>query len=350
MNPVLPDEAADFGRSAGRALAGLGGTEAARRAEGDPTERSRRVSAVLEDLGVGEIDPRSDLESAAGAAELCRAAGRVALPYPVVGVLLRRRAGADAGLPFGLVAGGPTGRGGGGGGGGDSRDPRTVGRLDHGDLFPLWRVATVSGRAGPVAPSGRPLGTKLGPFVTDMEAAGSGGLEGTADGLSDADESDAEDARFHLSLTAWLLLGAVERALELAVDHVTTRVQFGQALSGFQAVQFQLADAAVGVEGLREICHFTLWRLFHDPAGSLPDALALRLHALDSARSVLRTAQQLHGAAGLCDEYDISILYRHLQPALRLPFGAERSAQELFDAVARDSFDSLFPQGGRPGR
>ena len=41
------------------------------------------------------------------------------------------------------------------------------------------------------------------------------------------------------------------------------------------------------------------------------DALALRVHAIDVARAVLRTCQQLHGAAGVCDEYDISVLTRH---------------------------------------
>ena len=54
--------------------------------------------------------------------------------------------------------------------------------------------------------------------------------------------------------------------------------------------------------------------------------LALRLHTLDVARPVLRTAQQLHGAAGVCDEYDVSVLTRTVQPALRLPCSAERTA------------------------
>ncbi|MHB1446340.1 MAG: acyl-CoA dehydrogenase family protein, partial [Acidimicrobiales bacterium] len=146
-------------------------------------------------------------------------------------------------------------------------------------------------------------------------------------------------------------LGGLESALELAVEHVTARVQFGQPISGFQAVQFQLADCAVGVDGLREAARFTLWRLLADPDRAITDALALRLQAVETARAVLRTTQQLHGASGLCDEYDISILCRHLQPALRLPFGADRAAEALFDSVERHGFESLFPHGGGgPGR
>src|SRR6185436_15699902 len=111
------------------------------------------------------------------------------------------------------------------------------------------------------------------------------------------------------------------------------------------AVQFQLADCAVAIAGLRELTHFTLWRL--DTAGSaaLADVLALRVHTLDVARAVLRTCQQLHGAAGVCDEYDISVLTRMVQPALRLPWSAERTATELAGAIDRDGFVGLFPHG-----
>ncbi|HZT67843.1 MAG TPA: acyl-CoA dehydrogenase family protein [Acidimicrobiales bacterium] len=311
MNPDLPSEAAEYGAGAARAFASLGGLDAARRAEVDPAERGRSVARALEALGADQLDPRADPDAAAAAGELCRAAGRVMLPYPVVPLLLR-----TGGAPLAVVGEGRL-------------------RVDHGDLFDEWRVATVDGRAQAAKPASSRLATKLGPFVVDLSPGGPQA------------EPAHRDVAFHLTLSAWLVLGVIERAVELAVEHVSGRVQFGQALSSFQAVQFQLADAAVGVEGLRELCRFTLWRLFADPERCQPDALAVRLHALETARTVLRTTQQLHGAAGLCDEYDISILCRHVQPCLRLPFGSERTALELAGAVERMGFDSLFPHGAR---
>ena len=83
------------------------------------------------------------------------------------------------------------------------------------------------------------------------------------------------------------------------------------------------ADAAVAVAGLRELAGFTLWRLRSDPRGARTDVLALRLHMQETARAVLRTCQQLHGAAGVCDEYDVSVIARHVQAALRLPTSVE---------------------------
>lgn len=314
MKLELPEEALEFGSSAEKAFAGLGGVDMARRSEQEPDLRHRVVAGVLDELGIADLEPRNDLDTAVAAGELCRVAGRNSLPYPVVAVLL-----ADAErVPLALTA-----------------DPNRA-RVDHGDLFPEWRVATVDGAARRARSAGASrLGSKLGPFVCDLDIAGP------------AETRPIADVDLHLTLTAWRILGAAERAVELAVEHVRGRRQFGQALAAFQAVQFQLADAAVAVDGLRELCHFTLWRLWSAEAGSAhADALAVRLHAIDAARAVLRTGQQLHGAAGVCDEYDISILTRHVQPDMRLPFGAERTAGELVTAIGRHGFTSLFPHGG----
>lgn len=309
MNPLLPDEAVEFGAAATKAFAALGGVDVARRAEDDPTLRMSEVAPTLDALGVDDLDPRTDADALAAAAVLCEAAGRVALPYPLPAMLLA----GEGRRPFAVV--------------GEGRA-----RVDHGDLAPEWRVATWSGAQWSAVASDRRLTTRLGPFVSDLRLA---------DPLGEA----CDDAKLHLALTAWQVLGTVDRAVELAVEHVTGRVQFGKALSAFQAVQFQLADAAVAVAGLRELASFTLWRLDVARDAALGDVLALRLHALDVARAVLRTCQQLHGASGVCDEYDISVLVRHVQPALRLPSSAARTADALAEEVARGGFEGLFPHG-----
>ncbi len=314
MNPDLPEVATDFGSSARSAFARLGGVDVARRAEAKSDARGE-VPAALAALGIDDLDPTADADAAAAAAALCEAAGRVALPYPLPGALLRD---ADD-LPFAVVA-----------------EPGL--RADHGDLFERWLVTTSDGRTGLAEPRRAPLGSRLGPFVTDLQAVGE---------LETGGEAYTGRAALWLVLGAWVVLGAADRAVELAVEHTTNRIQFGKPLTAFQAVRFQLADAAVAVAGLRELALFTLWRLHDAPSECRPDVLALRVHALDVAAQVLRTSQQLHGAAGVCDDYDISILVRHLQPALRLPHGAEHTAHQLAAAIDRDGFTGLFQHGHR---
>ncbi len=319
MNPALPDEAVAFGAAAARAFSALGEVDAARKAEADPTMRGLAVADRLAALGVDGLDPRRDGDSLSAAACLCEASGRVALPYPVASLVL-----ADGeGRPFAVV-------------------PDGAGRVDHGDLFAEWVVAPLSGPARLATSGQAPMGTRLGPFVTDLRP-GSAVTGRRSVGATDA------DVLLHLALTAFGILGTADQAVALTVEHVRGRVQFGKPIAAFQAVQFQLADAAVAVAGLRELAHFTLWRLATDLESARPDALALRLHAVDVARSVLRTCQQLHGAAGVCDEYDISVLTRMVQPALRLPWSAERTTDHLAAAIREDGFSGLFEHGAVAG-
>lgn len=315
MNPELPAEAVALAESAARAFDALGGVDVARRAEADPTLRTTEVAPVLSRLGVDDLDPRDDPLSLAAAAALCAEAGRVALPYPLPAVLVRD---ADERPTVAVPAAAP--------------------RVDHAALFPQWRVGSLDMSVGGVAcATGVELGTRLGPFVGDLEYG------------ADPAPPPLSDLLLQQAFVGWSVVGALESAVARATEHVTGRVQFGRPLSDFQAVQFQIADAAVAVAGLRELAAFTLWRLSSDRDGARADVLALRLHALEVARSVLRATQQLHGAAGVCDEYDISIITRMLQPSLRLPTTADRTAEDLAAAIDAEGFDGLFPHGRGSG-
>jgi Acyl-CoA dehydrogenase, C-terminal domain len=309
MNLELPQVATDFGVSAERAFTDAGGVDLARRAEDRPATRTDVVVPLLERLGALDLRAADDLDTSLAAGELCRVAGRCALPYPVTAVV---GAGSRDLPPAALV------------------DP-ALPRADHGDLFGRWRLASIDGGLWEGRPEGGPLGTELGPFVVDMATT--------------TGDPDPVDVPMLLTLAAWQTLGILERALELAIEHVTTRHQFGGPLARFQAVQFQIADATVAVQSLSELAHFTLWRLWAAPLDRHVDALALRAHALESAHGVLRTCHQLHGAIGFCDEHDLSILSRHAQPLLRLSAGLEATTEQLMTAIDNTGFDSLFDAG-----
>lgn len=321
MIPHLSADAVEFGEVAAKAFGAAGGVDLARRAEADPSLRVREVAPLLDRLGAGDLDAAADPDSAEAAASLCREAGRVALPYPIVPTLLAAASG-----PVTLRSR----RNGVHGAGADESSSR----VDHADVFERWRVATMDGEAVGATSDGTLLRTRLGPFVGSVRADG-----------APATVSPAEIA-LHLTLTGFVIAGALRAAVDLATAHVVDRVQFDQPLSKFQAVQFQLADAHVAVSGVDEMSQFALWRCHAAPDVAIADALGARLAAVDSARAVLRTAQQLHGAAGMCDEYDVSVIARYLQPALRLPFGAETTAERLADVVERVGFEGLFDHAG----
>jgi hypothetical protein len=313
MDLALPEVAEQFAAAAERAIVGAGGIELARAAEADPAVRGTSVRAIFEGLGIADLDPRADLESAAMAAEVVRVSARYAVPYPVVAAVLARPSDAR---PVALASATPL-------------------RVDHGDLFARWVLYDFAGGAHLATPTGTPLASRLAPFVTDLSV--------TAERPAEARPGAPLEVELLCTLWASYLLGISEAALELAVAHVKGRVQFGRPLSELQSVRFSVADATVAVDGLRELIRFTLWRIATDPASARSDALAARLSAQEVAAPTLRLSQQLHGASGMCDEYDISVLVRHVQPALRLPVDTDAMSDLLFDAITTGGFSTLFP-------
>lgn len=305
MQTSLPVDVVAFGAAARSRFSALGGVELALRAETDETARTAAAEALGE-LGAWDIDVRAGIDELLAGAELCRSAGAVALPYPVVEQLL---AVGDARLA--LV---------------DPDKPW----IDHGDLDGTCIAADLDGNAWRVTTEPR-RPQKLGPFVTRAR-------------LGDAIEPvPADDVARHLILGAWRILGGLDAALASAAEHVKVRKQFGQALAEFQAVRFAVADAVVAHRGLEELAKYTIWRLATaSPEARKADAIALRLHADDVAVQVLRCCHQLFGAIGFCDEQDVSVLDRHMQPLLRLPYSAEALVDRLVPAVSAGQLESLF--------
>ncbi len=146
-------------------------------------------------------------------------------------------------------------------------------------------------------------------------------------------------------------MGAVQQALEITRQHVTARTQFGKPLAEFQAVRFTIADASVAVRGLYELAKYTISRS-ESTATQVrsADALILRLKAADTARQVMRTAHQLLGALGFCDESDVSVLDRHTQPLIRLPVSGEMLALRLMPGVRGGQLETLFSNRSQRSR
>jgi alkylation response protein AidB-like acyl-CoA dehydrogenase len=155
------------------------------------------------------------------------------------------------------------------------------------------------------------------------------------------------DAALALVLPCWTLLGMLDRAVDLARAHVLVREQFGQPLSQFQAVQFQLTDAEVERRGAEMLARYALWSIGSGDPAAVQDALALRLAALEAADTVFRVAHQLHGALGFCDESTLSWISRYSQPIRRLPFGRSITEELLGAELGRRGLNGLFSDPAR---
>jgi alkylation response protein AidB-like acyl-CoA dehydrogenase len=158
--------------------------------------------------------------------------------------------------------------------------------------------------------------------------------------LKAIDDRGAADVALGLVLPCWTLLGMLDRAIGLTVDYVRMREQFGQPLSSFQGVQFQLTDAEVERSGLDILAKHALST--STSASGLDDALALRMAAIEAADVVFRVCHQLHGAIGFCDETTLSWLSRYSQPLRRLPLGLSATRDELTRRIGRRGISGIY--------
>jgi alkylation response protein AidB-like acyl-CoA dehydrogenase len=113
-------------------------------------------------------------------------------------------------------------------------------------------------------------------------------------------------------------VGAAQRALELTVAHTKARVQFGQAIGGFQALQHRMADLHVLVESARALSYASADRPTeeHTTARDAPDlglrAAAAKAYCSEVLLKVAGEMIQLHGAIGITWEHDA---HRYLKRA-----------------------------------
>ncbi|MDT3441411.1 acyl-CoA dehydrogenase family protein [Pseudofrankia sp. BMG5.37] len=323
----LSDEAAEFGRTALRALEAAGGDELAQTAEREPARRAELVVPVLDELGAWDLDPRGSADELEAAAALCRAAGWWAVPYPVAERLCRPvGGGADAlvvvapAAPAAPVAG---------------LDLRLAAVALDGRRY----AATAREPDGPARKSAFVVSLDLAPLAGAIAGAPAGGDAGDADG---AGADGAGDVALGMVLGCWTLLGMLDRAMVLTRTYILEREQFGQPLARFQGVQFQLTDAEVERAGVAELAGYALWSVETGRPEAVDDALALRLAAVEAAETVFRVTHQLHGAMGFCDETTLSWLSRYSQPLRRLPLGRSATQDALASRLGRRGLAGIF--------
>ncbi len=106
-------------------------------------------------------------------------------------------------------------------------------------------------------------------------------------------------------------LGLAEGALQVTVDYVKTRKQFGKTLGQFQNTQFQLADMAVRCDAAQLLVYRAA--IDHDIPKKTSDGMTssmAKLYAAETAMYVTTKAVQLHGGYGYIRDYDVERMMR----------------------------------------
>jgi alkylation response protein AidB-like acyl-CoA dehydrogenase len=117
---------------------------------------------------------------------------------------------------------------------------------------------------------------------------------------------DTERAH-HIALMGMAVttVGACQRILDLVLDHVRSRHQFGVPIGSFQAIQHKAADMHVAVERARALSYYAALTIAaDDPRRRLASAMA-KASAGECQSLVFRHGLQLFGAMGFTWENDL---------------------------------------------
>jgi alkylation response protein AidB-like acyl-CoA dehydrogenase len=157
------------------------------------------------------------------------------------------------------------------------------------------------------------------------------GRLGTADGSETLETGAAE--RVYTALAAEVV-GVSQRALEMTLEYVKDRKQFGVPVGSFQAVSHRCAQMLLHTESARSATYYAAWAVDADPARLGEAAAMAGAAAAEGGREVTASAIQAHGGIGFTWEADVHWLYKRAQLDTALLGGSSRHRAALARAAA----------------
>lgn len=118
-------------------------------------------------------------------------------------------------------------------------------------------------------------------------------------------------------------IGAAERALQLAIIRSGTRQAFGKSLAKLGGNAERFAKARLAIDQARLLTHYAAWKI--DAEGvkkSMTEISAIKVVAPKVLQDVTDMAMQIHGGAGLSDDFPLANFYLQAR-ALRLADGPD---------------------------
>ncbi len=107
-------------------------------------------------------------------------------------------------------------------------------------------------------------------------------------------------------------VGAMADALDMTVEYLKTRHQFGVAIGSFQALQHRAVDMLMETELARSMAILAALSLARAPEERRRNIAAAKARIGKAGRFVGQQAVQLHGAIGLTSEYKVGHSFKRL--------------------------------------
>jgi acyl-CoA dehydrogenase len=118
-------------------------------------------------------------------------------------------------------------------------------------------------------------------------------------------------------------IGMAERTLDLMIARAQSRVTFGEPIANRSNIQDWIAEARIDIEMIRLLTLKTAWLM--DTVGNQNarvEIAAIKIAAPAVALKIIDRAIQVHGGAGVTDDFPLASFYAHMR-TLRLADGPD---------------------------
>jgi alkylation response protein AidB-like acyl-CoA dehydrogenase len=123
------------------------------------------------------------------------------------------------------------------------------------------------------------------------------------------------------------MVGGADAVLEMTVEYVKQRTQFGRPVGSFQAVQHHCANMATDVEGARQIAYQAAWAISEGQPARREVAMA-KAWCSGAYQRVCSLGHQCHGAIGFTQEHNLQ-LYTRRAKVQELSYGNSHDHKEV---------------------
>ncbi|MCC3650602.1 MULTISPECIES: acyl-CoA dehydrogenase family protein [Streptomyces] len=154
---------------------------------------------------------------------------------------------------------------------------------------------------------------------TDVRVPAKDVLKGEGEGFA-ISQARLGPGRIHHCMRA---IGAAERALELMCKRAQSRVTFGRPIADRSNIQDWIAESRIDIEMIRLLTLKAAYLM--DTVGNKEartEIAAIKVAAPNIALKVVDRAIQVHGGAGVTDDFPLAMMYAHLR-TLRLADGPD---------------------------
>ncbi|WP_431027382.1 acyl-CoA dehydrogenase family protein [Lysinibacillus sp. LZ02] len=101
-----------------------------------------------------------------------------------------------------------------------------------------------------------------------------------------------------------MMIGSMDRLVDMATEYAKIREQFGQPIGRFQAIKHRLADLKVMLETARALSHYATWTVENGSEDCIEVVYSAKALLTDSYIKIAAESVQIHGGIGFTEELD----------------------------------------------